>query len=80
MSVEYALLLNIKTAFIVMRIVVRKKGKLHGDTFSCQPGTQSETLTEFLSFSLDSFQFKPSLVFQSQGCEHTAKFKGDSYC
>lgn len=55
-----------------------KEGKLHGDTFSCQPWTQSETLTEFLS--LDSFQFKPSLVFQSQGCEHTAKFKGDSYC
>ena len=76
MSVEYALLLNIKTAFIVMRIVVRKKGKLDGDTFSCQPHgaethTQPETLSEFLLFSLDSSQFKPSLVFQSQGCEHT---------
>lgn len=71
MSVEYALLLNIKTAFIVMRIVVRKKGKLDGDTFSCQPWTQPETLPEFLLFSLDSFQFKPSLVFQSQGCEQT---------
>lgn len=71
MSVEYALLLNIKTAFVVMRIVVRKKGKLDDDTFSCQPWTQPETLPEFLPFSLDSFQFKPSLVFQSQGCEHT---------
>ena len=41
-----------------MRIVVRKKGKLDGDTFSYQPWTQSERLPEFLPLSLDSFQLK----------------------
>lgn len=70
MSVGYALWLNIKAA-LVMRIVVRKKGKLDGHPFSSQPWKQSERLPEFFPCSLNSFQLKPSLVIQSEGCEPT---------
>lgn len=48
MSVEYALLLNIKTAFIVMkRVVVRKEENCMVTLSHASHGHSPETLTNF---------------------------------